>query len=62
MMKYKGYSGLVSYDYEAKLFHGEAMNLCDIVTFQGTTIEEACQAFRDSIDDYLEWIGMELKK
>ncbi len=55
MMKYKGYMGQVSYDDEAKIFHGEVLGLKDIITFQGTTVNEIEQSFKDSIDDYLKW-------
>ena len=54
-MKYKGYIGDVMYDDEAKLFHGEVLGLKDVITFQGTNVQEIEKAFRDSIDDYLEW-------
>mgnify|MGYP003455171425 CR=1 FL=1 len=55
MMRYKGYVGNVVYDDEAKIFHGDVIGLKDIITFQGTTVESLEQAFRDSVDDYLEW-------
>ena len=55
MMTYKGYSGHVEYDDEAKLFYGEVVDTRDVITFQGTTVEEIETAFRDSIDDYLEF-------
>ncbi len=54
-MKYKGYQGTVTYDDEAKIFHGEVVGLKDVITFQGTTVDELDQAFKDSIDDYLEF-------
>ena len=57
MMKYKGYSGRVEYDEEARIFHGELLDTRDVVTFQGTTVDEIEQAFRDSVDDYLEFCG-----
>lgn len=53
MMKYKGYISRVEYDDEAKVFHGEKLGIKDVVTFQGTTVNEIEQAFKDSIDDYL---------
>jgi len=53
MMKYKTYIGRVEYDDEAKIFHGEVVGLKDIITFQGTSVEELEQSFKDSIDDYL---------
>jgi predicted HicB family RNase H-like nuclease len=55
MMQYKGYLGAVEYDDEAKLFHGEVLNMRDVITFQGTNVEEIEQAFRESVDDYLAW-------
>lgn len=55
MLKYKGYSGHVEYDDEAGIFHGEVLDLKDAVTFQGTSVDEVEQAFRDSIDDYVEF-------
>ncbi len=55
MMKYKGYIGHVEYDDEAKIFHGEVVGLSDIITFQGKSVEELEQAFKDSVDDYLIW-------
>jgi predicted HicB family RNase H-like nuclease len=55
MMTYKGYVGRVEYDDEAGVFHGEVINLRDVITFQGETVEELRQAFRDSVDDYLEF-------
>ncbi len=55
MMKYKGYEAKVNFDDEAGLFHGEVIDLRDVVTFQGTSVEELRVAFRDSIDDYLDF-------
>lgn len=54
-MKYKGYHGQVNYDEEAKLFHGEVAGLRDVITFQGTSVDELEQAFKDSIDEYLDF-------
>ncbi len=55
MMKYKGYTGHVEYDDEAKLFHGEVVGLRDVITFQGRTVDEIEKSFKDSVDDYLSW-------
>jgi len=53
MMKYKGYIGHVDYDDDAKIFHGEVVGIKDVVTFQGDSVKELEQAFKDSMDDYL---------
>lgn len=55
MMQYKGYSGKVEYDDDAEVFHGEVIGLRDVITFQGKTVDEIKQAFRESVDDYLDF-------
>lgn len=55
MLKYKGYTGHVEFDDESGVLHGEVLDLRDVITFQGKSTEEIIQAFRDSIDDYLEF-------
>lgn len=55
MLKHKGYTGHVEFDAEAGLFHGEVLDLRDVVTFQGKSVAELEQAFRDSVEDYLEF-------
>ena len=56
-MKYKGYVGVVEFDDEANIFHGEVINLRDVVTFQGATAKQLRRAFRDSVDEYLAFCG-----
>lgn len=55
MMEYKGYFGTAEFDDEADIFHGEVLLTRGVVTFQGRTVTELKKAFRDSIDDYLEF-------
>lgn len=55
MMEYKGYMATVEFDAEAMLLHGQVINTRDVITFQGTSVEEVQQAFIDSIEDYLEF-------
>lgn len=55
MMKYKGCIGKVEFDNEAGVFHGEVINVRDVITFEGSCVEELKQAFEDSVDDYLEF-------
>lgn len=55
MLRYKGFTGHVEFDDEAGLFHGEVIDLRDVITFQGTSVEELERAFQDSVDDYLEF-------
>jgi predicted HicB family RNase H-like nuclease len=55
MMEYKGYIGHVEFDDEADIFHGEVINTRDVITFQGKTVDEIKEAFRDSVEDYLDY-------
>ena len=55
MLNYKGYSGYVTYDDEAKIFHGEVLDTKDVITFQGRSVDETEIALRESIDDYLRF-------
>jgi predicted HicB family RNase H-like nuclease len=55
MLEHRGYRGHVEYDDEARLFHGEVAGLRDVVTFQGRSVEEIEESFRDSVEDYLEY-------
>ncbi len=59
MMEYKGYIGVVEFDSEARIFHGEVVNTRDVITFQGSSVDEIDRAFRESVDDYLEWCAEE---
>ncbi|MCA9414333.1 MAG: type II toxin-antitoxin system HicB family antitoxin [Candidatus Omnitrophica bacterium] len=61
-MKYKGYEAAVTFDDEAGIFHGEVINIRDVVTFQGKSVRELRKAMKDSVEDYLEYcdeIGVE---
>jgi predicted HicB family RNase H-like nuclease len=55
MMEYKGYVGKVEIDDEAGILHGEIINIRDVITFEGTSVDEIQKAFRESVDDYLDF-------
>ena len=54
-MKYQGYGSTIRFDDEANIFHGEVTGLRDVITFQGRTVDEIKEAFKESVDDYLEF-------
>lgn len=54
-MKYKGYKGAVMLDENANIFYGEVLNTRDVISFQGASLEECRQAFRGSVNEYLEF-------
>lgn len=53
MLEYKGYVGKVEYDPDARILHGQVIGIRDVVTFQGTSVDEIEREFRASVDDYL---------
>ena len=52
-MEYKGYLSHVEFDDDANIFHGEVINIRDVITFQGKSVDELRQAFEDSVEYYL---------
>lgn len=53
MMTYKGYTASLEIDLEAEIIFGRVLDINDVVTFKGKTVEEARQEFHKSVDDYL---------
>lgn len=58
-MMRNGYVGDVEYDADADVFHGEVVHTRDVLTFQGSSVEELEQAFRGSVEDFLSWCAEE---
>ena len=52
-MRYKDYIARVEFDDEAGLFHGEVVNIRDVITFQGRSVDELRRELRESVEDYL---------
>ena len=61
IMTYKGYQGQFEYDADADIFHGEVLNMSDVITFQGRSIDELKRALADSVEDYLEFCALKGK-
>ncbi len=65
IITYKGYAGKVEVDIESAILHGCILDINDVITFEGKSIEEVTQDFQDSVDDYLEFcaeLGKEPEK
>ncbi|SFW61346.1 hypothetical protein [Selenomonas ruminantium] len=54
-MNYKGYIGKAEYDKENCIYAGEVINTRTVINFQGTSVKESEDAFKASVDDYIEW-------
>lgn len=55
MIKHKGYTGSIEFDPDAEILHGQVLGIRDVVTFEGRSVDQVLQAFRESVDDYLEF-------
>ncbi len=55
MITYKGYIGSFTFDENTNLFQGNVSNTHYPITFQGKSIKEMKQTFRDSINEYIQW-------
>lgn len=53
IMQYKNYLDRVEFDAEANVFHGEVINIRDVVTFQDKSVGEFKKAFEESVEEYL---------
>ena len=54
-MIYKGYEGSFSYDEDLDLFEGSISNIKTLIIFKGKSVDSTIVAFKDSINEYLEW-------
>ena len=53
MMECQGYVAKVEFDEDGDVFHGEVINLRDVITFEGKSVSELRKAMRESVQDYL---------
>jgi predicted HicB family RNase H-like nuclease len=54
LLKYKEFLGTVHYSAEDEVFYGKIEGVDDLVSFEGTTVEELKQAFIEAVEDYNE--------
>lgn len=55
MIEYKGYTGEPRYVPDDKVFHGRLDGIRDVIAFEATTAAEVETAFREAVDDYLNY-------
>lgn len=56
MIEYKGYIGIVNYDSDAKIFHGDVINTKDVITFQGTSVKEIESHLKNQLTNTLNGV------
>lgn len=54
LLHYKGYVGSVKFIEEQDIFYGKLEFINDLITFQGTSVKELKEDFRQAVDEYLE--------
>jgi predicted HicB family RNase H-like nuclease len=55
IIKYNGYSARVELDEDRGVMFGRILELSDLVSFEGRTVEELRAALAEAVDDYLAW-------
>lgn len=50
---YRGYSGSIEYSEEDQVFFGKVLGLRSLISYEGGTIDELLENFREAVDDYL---------
>jgi predicted HicB family RNase H-like nuclease len=53
LLKYKGFIGSVHYSSEDRVFFGQIEGINDLVTFEGTTIDELEEAFKYMVEEHI---------
>lgn len=53
-LKYKGYTGTVEIDLNDDILFGHVLFIDDFISFEGQTIRELQESFKNTIDEYLE--------
>ncbi|WP_372773480.1 type II toxin-antitoxin system HicB family antitoxin [Mangrovibacterium sp.] len=54
VMEYKGFMGTVNYSADDRVFFGKVEGINDLVTFEGTTVDELEAAFEEMVDLHIE--------
>lgn len=55
LYKYKGYTTIASYSKEDNVWYGQIVNIRDLVNWESETVEGIEQAFKEAVDDYIEY-------
>ena len=53
LLEYKGYYGIIDFDLESKKLYGQLLGIKGAYIYEGNTLEELENDFRQFVDDYL---------
>ena len=54
IMKYKGFIGSVHYASEDRVFYGKVEAVNDLITFEGSTVNELEEGFKYMVDEHIK--------
>ncbi len=54
VIKYKGFIGSVNFSAEDRAFYGKVEGINDLVTFEGTTVDELEEAFKYMVEEHIQ--------
>lgn len=55
MLSYKGYLGSVAFSEQDGVFYGKVEGINGLVNFEGESVKELSEVFREAVDDYLDY-------
>jgi predicted HicB family RNase H-like nuclease len=61
ILTYKGFIGSVNYSADNHIFFGKIEGINDLVTFEGSTVEDLENAFHDMVNQHIEDCRLEGK-
>ena len=53
ILKYKGFIGSVNFNPDDQIFYGKIQGINDLVTFEGTIVEELENAFKSMVEEHM---------
>ncbi|WP_462267265.1 type II toxin-antitoxin system HicB family antitoxin [Mucilaginibacter sp.] len=54
IIQYKGYYATVHFSADDEIFFGKILGIDDLVSFEGSSVQELKAAFEEAVEDYLE--------
>jgi len=55
LLNYRGFSGSVEFSKEDNVFYGKLLGIKGLVLYEGDTIDELIQGFREMTDEYIDF-------
>ncbi len=53
-IRYKGFIGSMHYASEDRVFYGKVEGVKDLITFEGSTVDELEEGFKNMVDDHIK--------